>query len=48
MADAPFKTPEAAALAEWPAAAEPRVVSADIRGGRAEVVLGVNGTCQAG
>jgi hypothetical protein len=41
--DGPFATPEAAALAEWPAAADPVVVSVDIRGDYAEVVLLVNG-----
>jgi hypothetical protein len=43
MANAPHKTPEAAAVADWPAAAAPVVVSVDNRGDRAEVVVDVNG-----
>jgi hypothetical protein len=37
-----FDSPEAAALANWPAAAEPRVVSVTFAGDRAEVVIEVD------
>jgi hypothetical protein len=34
-----FASPEEAVLADWPAAAHARVVSVDVRGRRAEVVI---------
>lgn len=36
-----FERPEDAALSRWPAAAEPRVVSVDVRGDKAEVQIAV-------
>jgi hypothetical protein len=37
--DGRFDRPENAALAGWPAAAQARIISVEIRGNRAEVVL---------
>jgi hypothetical protein len=42
MMKATFETPEAAALAEWPAEAQPVIVSVETRRDRAEVVVEVN------
>ncbi len=37
-----FDTPEDAALADWPAGSRVRVVSLEVRGDRAEVVLDID------